>query len=401
MVAPYPRTSQAHGEESLGGVASYTKSLVDELRAHVDLQILAPSLGASGVRSDAGVGVEDVPRGDGLFLRALADLGADASIDVVHVQFEQHLFGGALANLHLLRALSRLRRTKRVVVTVHQVPDLAGIDARFLKENGFPPITVAARAWIRTQYRLLARSCDHVIVHERALANRLETQYGVAPERVGVVAHGVAPVETDFDGPSAKARLGVAGNDTLLLYFGYVTGYKGVDLLVEALETLPAGEREGLRVVIAGKSPERKLEKRSFRESIESLETRIAALSPWVERKGFLSQDDIHVHLAAADLVVFPYRQVFSASGPFALAVGQARPVIVSDAFRGMGPPEEAVFERDAGSLQAKLREFRASVQLQGTLQSSAARLREECSWARVAKQTAACYQETLRKGPS
>src|SRR5687767_8278475 len=41
IVAPYPRTKAAHGEESLGGVASYTKNLVYGMPESVDIDVIA------------------------------------------------------------------------------------------------------------------------------------------------------------------------------------------------------------------------------------------------------------------------------------------------------------------------------------------------------------------------
>ncbi|HWG90260.1 MAG TPA: glycosyltransferase [Candidatus Thermoplasmatota archaeon] len=391
IVAPYPRSRDSHGEEGLGGVASYTRNLAQALLPHVSLRLLSPTDGPEGERADGPIVVQDVKREGRRVAEAVKALAEDPDLDAVHVQFEQHLFGGMAQNLLLANALGRLKRAKRVVLTLHQVPDLGDVNRKFLKENGFPPLPSLARAWMRFQYRRLAANSHQVVVHEAVLATRLKTQYGVPASRVTVVPHGVERRALPLSQEEAKARLGVSGKK-VVLYFGYVTGYKGVDLLVEALEGFPEERREGLAVVIAGKVPDRKLEKGSFRETVEDLEARIAGLGPWVSRKGFLSEADISLHLAAADVVLFPYRNVFGASGPLSLTVAHGRPFLASDAFRGLIPCERALFERTPAALRARLEAFLADAALRAEIQETSHRMRDEASWPRVAERTKACY---------
>jgi glycosyltransferase involved in cell wall biosynthesis len=392
IVSPYPRTDDPHGEEGLGGVASYAKSLVAPLRRRADLVVLSPHDGARSRRHDGDMMVQDVPRSGRALADALGELGA-SGVEAVHVQFEQHLYGGPAQNLRLARALRKLRRRAGVVTTIHQVPDLDAVDRAFLKQNGFPPLPALARAWMRVQYRALVAGSDLVIVHEERLASRLASQYGAPPARVRVVPHGVPEVADAPGADEAKARIGANGK-TVLLYFGFITGYKGVDLLVGALERLPPETRQDVVVVIAGKAPERKMEKAAFRAEVESLEARIAALGPWVQRKGFLTPEEIRLYLAACDVALFPYRQVFGASGPLALALAQGRPFLLSDAFAGMGFDKRALFPRSPEGMAAKLREFLRDDRLRDALRAHAAQLREERLWPRVAAATFDCYRE-------
>lgn len=393
IVAPYPRTQQAHGEESLGGVASYTKNLVDGLRVHADVTLLAPGDRPAGRRADGDVTIEDVPRRGLRLARALRRLSRDASVDTVHVQFEQHLFGGMLQNLLLALTLAMVSRRTRVVMTIHQVPDLDGVDRKFLRDNGLPAVPVLARAWLRTLYTLFALAAHRLVVHEPIMSDRLIARYGIAARKVCVIPHGVEVRALPCSQEEAKRRLGLSGK-TVVFYFGYVTGYKGVDLLVGALESLQAQGAPHVRAVIAGKAPDRKLEKAGFRAAVTDLENRIAALSATVERKGFLSEDDIALHLAAADVVIFPYRQVFGASGPLSLAIGYGRPFLVSDAFRGMVAADGALFARDPEALRVKLSEFLQDQRFRHDLEATSLKLREEAAWPRIALRTAACYRE-------
>lgn len=397
LVAPYPRTEDAHGEESLGGVASYTRNLVDGLRAHADVRVLALHDEPMAPRDDEGVQVDETRRDPATLARALRRLAKDPRTDVIHAQFEQHLYGGVLANLRLPLALARARRHKPVVLTLHQVPDLEGVDAAFLGENGFPPFAGPARAYLRTQMRRLAHSTDLVLVHESRLRDRLVHQYGIATARVRVVPHGIETPRSPPARDKARAELGLEGH-TVFLYFGFVSGYKGVDLLAEAAARIPPARRERMTVIVAGKAPGRKLAQPSFRQAHEKLEARLAGLAPFVERKGFLSHADVMRHVVAADALVLPYTQVFGASGPASIAHGLGTPVLGSDAFEGMGFPDEALFARDADALRDKLVSFMEDPGLQARLRAHAASKAETASWAAIGEHTMECYHEAMRR---
>lgn len=389
LVAPYPRTKAAHGEESLGGVASYTKNLVYGMPDTVDLEVLALHDDPIPPRVEGLIPVREVSREPS----KLRDALQQARGDVVHLQFEQHLYGGPLENARLSQTLAALARTKAIVMTLHQVPDLDRVDRQFLRDNGFPPLPFAARAWIRWLYRRYAAASRLLIVHQASFRDRLAQQYGVDPSKVKVIPHGIEDRSPVLSQKEAKAQLGLEGK-TVALYFGYVTGYKGVDLLVEAAERLPPEARNDLRVVIAGKAPDRKLEKPAFRKAIEDLEARIAALAPLAQRKGFLDEPALALHLAAADVVLFPYRTVFSASGPMSIAVGHGLPFLASEPFRGMGPEDETLFPLDAGALSARLALVATDAGELERLRGASARMKTRALWPAVGRATAHAYEE-------
>lgn len=389
IVAPYPRTKAAHGEESLGGVASYTKNLVYGMPESVDLDVIALHDAPQPPRVEGLVHVRESSRDPARLREALLS----ARGDVVHLQFEQHLYGGPLENARLSQTLRELAKRKAVVMTLHQVPDLDRVDRQFLKDNGFPPLPFAARAWIRWLYRRYAAASRRLIVHQATFKERLATQYGVDPSKVQVIPHGIEDRSPVLPPKEAKAKLGLEGK-VVALYFGYVTGYKGVDLLVEAVEKLPQGVRDGLRVVVAGKAPDRKLEKPAFRKAIEDLEARIGALAPLAQRKGFLDEPSLALHLAAADVVLFPYRTVFSASGPMSIAVGHGLPFLASDRFRGMGPEDETLFPLDADALSARLARCATDPAELARLRAASERMKAQALWPAVGRATASAYEE-------
>ncbi len=117
---------------------------------------------------------------------------------------------------------------------------------------------------------------------------------------------------------AAQHRLGVSGR--VLLFFGYVRKYKGVDLLLRALAQVPTNL--GVTLLIAGE----------FYDSLESYQTLVQELDltarvHMINR--YVPEPEWPDLFAATDALVLPYRAA-SQSMSIALAYRFGKPVIVS-----------------------------------------------------------------------
>ncbi len=112
-----------------------------------------------------------------------------------------------------------------------------------------------------------------------------------------------------------------SGNpELLLLLYGAVRPYKGVDLALEALARVDP--RIDVRLVVAGRfwTPREELERHAQRLGV----------SGRVEfRDGYVSNEETAVLLGACDAALLPYRSA-TQSGVAALALGHGRPVLAT-----------------------------------------------------------------------
>lgn len=136
----------------------------------------------------------------------------------------------------------------------------------------------------------------------------------------------------------ARRALGIADDDVLFLFTGYVREYKGVDVLLDALARLdPAGPP--WRAVVAG-------EWYVDRAAAD----RAVAAPPLAGRvridDRYLPVADVARYLAAATVVVLPYRSG-TQSGVVPLAYAHGRGVVTTR----VGGLEEAVREGETGLL--------------------------------------------------
>ncbi len=144
-------------------------------------------------------------------------------------------------------------------------------------------------------------------------------QRGVPPARIVMVPHG--PIEYPHPGADSKKHPGPT-----LLFFGRITAYKGLDVLLEAFEQVRAS-RPGLRLVIAGEGS-----LAPYRRQLRGLKG-VEVINRWV------AEEDIPGLFEQADMVVLPYTSA-SQSGVLAIAAAFGLPVVAS---RVGGLPEQVV----------------------------------------------------------
>lgn len=172
---------------------------------------------------------------------------------------------------------------------------------------------------------------NRLFVHTEATATALCSTFRVSRDRVQVVEHGIDRfVAPDAEGKERIRKwFDLPEFRTLILQFGNISRYKGVDLLVDAVEraALPG---DTFVLIVGRTSSDRYRE-----ELIGKLGSmRNAQQIAW--RDEYISDDSIPHLLAAADCMVLPYRKI-DQSGVMFAAKSAGLPVIASDvgSFRG------------------------------------------------------------------
>jgi glycosyltransferase involved in cell wall biosynthesis len=142
------------------------------------------------------------------------------------------------------------------------------------------------------------RQADAVIAVSRDLADRL-VQNGVEPEKVRLVYDGIDATKF-HPGPRAEARLriGIPGNEPLILFVGNLVAVKGLDVLIEACSRL-ADSGTAFTCVLIGEGPLRRQLERQVR--CRGLQERVRFL-------GSVSNDLLPDWYLAAAAFVLPSR---------------------------------------------------------------------------------------------
>lgn len=326
LVTPFP-----HESRRVHGVADYARHLADALHeAGMDIEVWAdrlPTGDPDHVRTGRGPRVlrnwrPGVLAGADLY-RALRERRPA----MVHVQVEHFVFGGmvGLASLQPFLLAARLAGVP-LVVTLHHVAS-AQLTRTMLRQTGVRLPTSVARMLQNTTMRFLGSVATRIIVHDDVFRHRLVTESGVCPDRIDVIPHGV---------PHPLGRGRRSGPPTLLM-FGYVKWYKGVDIALDAFRLI-SSEISEARLIIAGDLPQDVGRHHPHRQFLEQVRQVGARLGRRVEFLGYVADEVVPQLYDAATVVLFPYRALFGASGPLALAFGYRKPFIVSDVLSPLVP---------------------------------------------------------------
>ena len=100
----------------------------------------------------------------------------------------------------------------------------------------------------------------------------------------------------------ARERLGLAENGPVLLFFGFIRAYKGLEDLIMAMPIVRVSEPDVI-LLIAGEFWE---DKRDYQCLIDSLDLGTAVL---IDDR-YIPNEDVAVYFSAADILAAPYRSV-------------------------------------------------------------------------------------------
>jgi glycosyltransferase involved in cell wall biosynthesis len=304
-----------------------------------------------------------------------------ARVDLVGLQHEFGLYGiwGDSFEDHLAEFLEVLE--KPLVATLHTVlPDPS------------PSVLAAVQ-------RLGRRA--HAVVAMAELARRLLIErYGLEPDRVRVIPHGVPAVEPRGR-RRMKARLGLTDR-TLISTFGLVDPRKGLEYMIQAMEQISERHPDALYLVVGKTHPElaRRYGEAYRNELCDLVQARgLGQCVAFVDQ--YLTQREIVDYLLASDVYVTPYldpNQITSGTLAYALGAGKAvisTPYLHATEVLADGRGILVGFRSESQLAEAVLRILDDPVYKQ-RLETSAYAYGREMAWPRVGERMLALFREAV-----
>lgn len=263
--------------------------------------------------------------------RDIAREGADRVI----VRFWLPLMGPCLGSiLRLARRFQGRRRPLRITALVDNI------------------IPHEKRPGDRPFAQYFVGACDDFVVMSRSVGEEIR-QFLPSNAPAGQVRFSPHPIYDNYGAPmdaaEARRQLNIAPDARVVLFFGFIRAYKGLDLLLEALPEAP-----GVLVLVAGECY----------EPWEPYQARIEQLGI-ADRVSlhldFIPSEQVRVFFSAADLVVQPYKSA-TQSGISQIAYHFEKPMVVT---RVGGLPEIVsngisgyVAAPEAGAIAGAIRDF-------------------------------------------
>jgi glycosyltransferase involved in cell wall biosynthesis len=238
--------------------------------------------------------------------RRAADFLNINNVEIVLVQHEFGIYGGP-AGSHILALLRDVQMP--VITTLHTV----------LREPN------------KDQYALMKQldelSNRFIVMAERG-KGFLEEIYGIAPEKIDVIPHGI-PDMPFIDPNFNKDQFGVEGK-TVLLTFGLLSPNKGIEHVIEALPAI-LEEHPNVMYIILGATHPNVIARdgESYRLKLERLaeDRHVAANVIFYNR--FVTLEELKEFIGAADIYITPYlNESQITSGTLAYTFGAGKAVI-------------------------------------------------------------------------
>jgi len=217
---------------------------------------------------------------------------------------------------------------KKLVFTAHNV----NTEDRDQRDSRFNRIS------LKIQYQLMR----HVFVHTAEMKKALSVDYGIPMEKLTVLTFPVNNVtpRTCLTRADARTALNLAPQEKVILFFGNIAPYKGLDVLVRALPAVHSSLGKFRLLVVGGI----KKGERDYFDHVNELIHELG-VSDLVEQKiGYLDEDKVELYLKSADVLVLPYKRIFQ-SGVLFLSYSFGLPVVATDA----GSLREEIIEGKTG----------------------------------------------------
>jgi glycosyltransferase involved in cell wall biosynthesis len=217
---------------------------------------------------------------------------------------------------------------------------------------------------------------DNVVPHEKRFGDKPFTRYFVKPvdafitmsekvltdlrsftsKKTMLVTH---PLYDNFgekiSKESARKQLRIGNEQKIILFFGFIRKYKGLDILLAAMKLINnKPQTTNIKLLIAGEFYE---DRKPYHEQIEALGIK----NNLILHTGFIADNDVKKYFCAADVVIQPYRNA-TQSGVIPVAYHFEIPMIVTNVggLPAMVPHNKVglVAEPTAASLAEKIIEY-------------------------------------------
>ncbi len=297
-----------------GGNTVYASYLFEELSKEFDVLTISysrlyPGLLFPGTRQHDVSGVPLMPHPaeaiidsmNPLTWRAAAKRAAAFGPDLVFFDWWQPFFGAV--HRTIARGIARRSRAPKL----------------FICEN---LVSHEARAIDVALTRMALSQADAFMALCKPVKEDIERMFPGKPAYLS--AHPVYdcyPVDPALTPAAARARLGIA-QPRVVLFFGFIRKYKGIDLLLKAFAEVRRA-MDDVHLLIVGE-PYESIEPYTNLISTLGLTDRVTLVTAYVPN------EEVSLYFTASDVLCLPYHSA-TVSGPLTIAQALRKPVIVTD----------------------------------------------------------------------
>lgn len=257
-----------------------------------------------------------------------------------------------------------------------------------LKQLGLPIVTTMHSTGSWDLDRTIADYSDRIVVHNEFCFKRLGF-----PEKTCVIPHGLIEIATPAPPENlCKQNMGIDPRIPIVGYVGFISTYKGLEMLIEAVIKIPK-----VALLIGGGW------------HLEEETPYIVNLKDWTSKVlpnrcrwlGFVSDEHLDMVYGAMKMVVYPSR-FMTESGALLMALSHGKAVIATD----LPPVREKAKEgaltafKNAVDLRREIKLLLKNDDRRHALEDGAKKYAKDNSWENVAKKHIQLYEQVLADKP-
>ena len=192
----------------------------------------------------------------------------------------------------------------------------------------------------------LYKASRKIIVHSLYIKNKLSSIFNIKKEKIEIIPHGnfdIYKSNSPLSNEEAKKEFNLAPTDNVILFFGFIREYKGLDILLDAYSIVHK-KNPWIKFIIAGSIATKSLSQ-VYRNKISRFQSTESLITIF----NFIPSDKVATYFTAADFVVLPYKDI-DHSGIVHMAYSFEIPIIATN----VGDFSEVIEDGKSGYLVEK-----------------------------------------------
>jgi len=292
--------------------------------------------------------------------------------DIVHFQWGIPL----LAIIFVVISVILKFKRKKIIVTAHNV------------------LSHETKWYDKLLSRLFFKFVDHFIVHSSSNSIQMQEIFRIHEKKISIIPHGPLnffKTSKKIDIKKAKMDLKIPENSIVLLFFGSIRAYKGLDILIKAFSEILL-ENKNVYLLIVGYPWENW---NKYAKLIDECNCN-ANVRKILE---FIPSENIEKFFSVADLVVLPYKHFMAQSGVASTAVAFLKPMIVTDVggLKDLVLDDRCISQKNnVYDLKKKIEAIIYNPKLIEKIKNDVKIISEKISWPKVVEKTVKLYKQYL-----
>ena len=252
----------------------------------------------------------------------------------------------------------------------------------------------------RRRFERVYRKVNALVCHTKTSQRRLVEEFGIAPSKIWHIPHGpLQPVRGSSE-ESVKVEDVIDSDLTspLVVLFGLLRPYKGYDFLLRAWPQVKQ-RVDTAQLAIVGRANE------SVQQTIETLVADLGVDASVSRLYRYVSEEELHSVIQAADVLVYPYRNI-TQSGALFTGMNAGKAIVATN----VGGFRETLRDKETGRIVEFGNQDQLATALEDLLTDPSRRaklgeavrrdLQTRFSWEEIAQQTRECYRSVLASEP-